>query len=90
MRDRWTSRAVLLALTVLSSLPLVIWSPDISLAAAERKSDLSTASPESVGVSSERLRRLDAGMKGLVDEGKLAGIVTLLARHGKVVHFSAA
>ena len=90
MRDRWTSRAVLLALTVLSSLPLVFWSPDISLAAAERKSDLSTASPESVGVSSERLRRLDAGMKGLVDEGKLAGIVTLLARHGKVVHFSAA
>jgi len=42
-----------------------------------------------VGVSTERLKRLDAGMKGLVDEGKLAGVVTLMARHGKVVHFTA-
>ena len=51
--------------------------------------DLATTSPESVGVSTERLKRLDAGMKGLVDEGKLAGVVTLMARHGKVVHFTA-
>ena len=28
-------------------------------------------------------------MKGLVDEKKLAGVVTLMARHGKVVHFTA-
>ena len=34
-------------------------------------------------------KRLDAGMKGLVDDGKLAGIVTLMARHGKAVHFTA-
>ncbi len=51
--------------------------------------DLATASPESVGVSTERLKRLDAGMKGLVDDGKVAGIVTLLARRGKAVHFTA-
>lgn len=51
--------------------------------------DLAVAPPASVGVSAERLARLDAGMKGLVDDGKLAGVVTLMARRGKVVHFAA-
>ena len=48
--------------------------------------DMAVAAPESVGVSSERLKRLDAGMQGLVTDGKLAGAVTLLTRHGKTVH----
>ena len=30
--------------------------------------DMAVAAPESVGVSSERLKRLDAGMQGLVTE----------------------
>ena len=51
--------------------------------------DLSPASPESVGVSSERLRRIDVAMKSLVDEKRVAGLVTLLERHGKIVHFNA-
>ena len=51
--------------------------------------DLSTASPESVGISSERLRRLDAAMKRLVDDKQVASLVTLLERHGKVVDFNA-
>ncbi len=41
--------------------------------------------PESVGFSSERLARLDGSMKSLVDAKKLAGLVTVLARHGKIV-----
>src|ERR1700733_494861 len=52
--------------------------------------DLPTAKPESVGMSSERLARLDAGMKSLINEGRLAGTVTMVARHGKVVEFEAA
>ncbi len=51
--------------------------------------DLSMAAPESVGISPERLRRIDPAMKALVDEKRVAGLVTLLERHGKVVHFSA-
>ena len=47
--------------------------------------DLAAATPESVGISSERLRRLDAAMKRLVDDKQVAGLVTLLERHGKVV-----
>src|ERR1700758_257230 len=48
---------------------------------------LPNAKPEEVGFSSERLQRLDAGMQQKVDEKQLAGIVTILARHGKVVEF---
>ena len=52
--------------------------------------DLPTARPESVGMSSVRLARLEAGMKDLVDQGRLAGVVTMVSRHGKVVEFGAA
>ena len=55
-------------------------------AAAERKldRDLATVNPAEVGISPERLERLDAGMQKMVDDGQLAGVVTMLARHGKV------
>jgi CubicO group peptidase (beta-lactamase class C family) len=43
------------------------------------------AAPESVGVSSERLGRLHAGMQAFVDRHEAGGIVTLVAREGKVV-----
>ena len=41
------------------------------------------ASPESVGFDSERLKRLDAYMAQVVADGRVAGMTTLLARHGK-------
>jgi len=47
--------------------------------------DIPEAKPESVGFSSERLERLDSSMKSLVDSKKVAGMVTVLARHGKIV-----
>jgi CubicO group peptidase (beta-lactamase class C family) len=43
--------------------------------------------PESVGISSERLERLHALMQDTVDKKQEVGIVTLLARHGKIVDF---
>ena len=45
------------------------------------------AEPESVGMSSERLERIGEGMRRLIDDGKIPGTVTLVARRGKVVHF---
>ena len=45
------------------------------------------AEPESVGMSSERLKRIGAGMRRLIDANKIPGTVTLVARRGKVVHF---
>ena len=45
--------------------------------------------PESVGLSSERLQRLEAGMQRYVDEGRVAGLVTLVMRNGRIVHHAA-
>ncbi len=57
-------------------------------AAASRPMALSpAASPESLGFDSARLARLDAYMAGTVANGRVAGMTTLLARHGKVVSF---
>ena len=49
-------------------------------------SQLIEAAPEQAGMSSERLERLEAAMQNIVDEGKLAGITTAIARNGKLVH----
>jgi CubicO group peptidase (beta-lactamase class C family) len=57
--------------------------------AAALAADLPSASPESVGLSSERLGRLDAVTHGWVDDGRIAGVVTLVARRGRVVHLDA-
>ncbi len=43
--------------------------------------------PESVGFSSERLERLHALIQDEIDQKHLAGAVTILARHGKVVDY---
>src|ERR1700724_1215296 len=45
--------------------------------------------PERVGFSSESLKELDSAMLWIVDKKHLAGIVTLLSRHGKVVQHKA-
>lgn len=51
--------------------------------------DLPTATAESVGMSSQRLGRIHDYIQGYIDRGEIAGAVTLVARHGKVVHFEA-
>jgi len=45
--------------------------------------------PEAAGMSPVRLSRIRARMKEYVDAGKTAGVVTLVARHGKVAAFDA-
>ena len=50
---------------------------------------LPTATPASVGVSADRLDRLHRGMQGFVDRHEVSGIVTLLARGGKVIDLHA-
>jgi len=65
---------------------IALWTLQVDKAAAAAPS---TVAPESVGFSSERLKRLDEAMQRAVDEKQYAGVVTLLARHGKVIHFSA-
>ena len=76
---RWSAFGVVFVLVAVTALYL-------EPAAAEREvaRDLAMADPVEVGISTERLQRLDAGMQGMVDDGRLAGVVTMLARHGKV------
>jgi len=47
---------------------------------------LPEASPEDVGLSSERLGRLDAAMQKAVETGELPGAVVLIARDGQLVY----
>ena len=42
---------------------------------------------EDVGVSTERLNRIGETMRKLIDEKKIPGTVTLVARKGKIIHF---
>ncbi|MCJ7663781.1 MAG: beta-lactamase family protein [Desulfobacterales bacterium] len=48
---------------------------------------LGTAKPESVGLSSERLKRIDAVLKADVEKGVIPGAVLLIARKGKIAYF---
>ena len=50
---------------------------------------LSEASPESVGMSSERLALIDTMFQQAVDQKKIPGAVALIARRGKIVYFKA-
>ncbi len=59
--------------------------PAISSAAPPAVSPL--AKPESAGFSSERLERMHALIQQEVDQKQLAGAITILARHGKIVDY---
>ena len=50
---------------------------------------LPMAEPESVGMSSERLERLDAAMRRYIDADMVAGVVSLVTRKGEIVHLKA-
>ena len=51
--------------------------------------DVPMAAPAEVGFSASGVEALKTEMQALVDQKKLAGAVTLLARQGKVVHYEA-
>ena len=55
--------------------------------AVRRSLDMTVVKPETVGFSPERLERLHAAMKKVIDDKELSGMVTILARHGKVVDY---
>ena len=50
---------------------------------------VSVTRAEDVDMSTERLDAIGVGMRQLIDEKKIPGTVTLVARRGKVVHFEA-
>ena len=60
--------------------------PLLTLGSIAQGNDFPTASPEDVGVSSERLQRLSNTMQRYIDSDLLAGTVSLVSRNGKVIH----
>ena len=64
---------------------IIALSSILSAQAAER--DLSTVKPEEVGLSTEGLGKLTEAMNKAVDDGNLAGIVTMVARKGQIAHY---
>ena len=48
-----------------------------------------TAKPEEVGLSSERFQRLNQMLKRRIDAGEMSGAVAIVARKGKIAHFTA-
>ncbi len=73
-----TRRLILLALAGL-----------LLLAPALRAEMPPAATPESVGLSSERLQGLRTVMQQYVDQGRIAGVVTYVARNGRVAELEA-
>src|ERR1035437_3470837 len=73
----------------------VIWSLASSvilagvLALPSAGGQVPTGKPEEAGMSTERLQRIHQAMERHIDAGAISGAVTLVARHGKIVHFQA-
>ena len=51
--------------------------------------ELPVGKPEQAGLSSERLKRLSAVMRGYIQRGEIAGTVTGIVRRGRLVHLEA-
>jgi CubicO group peptidase (beta-lactamase class C family) len=75
MTNRKTNAAVFLCALVLS--------------AAAFAQDLPISKPDTVGLSSERLERIGNAVQRGIDDKRIAGAVTLVARHGHVAWFKA-
>ena len=50
---------------------------------------LPTGSPDNAGMSAAGLARIRPAMQAYVDDGRVAGVMTLVARRGQVVHWDA-
>lgn len=60
-----------------------------TLSAGAAAAEVAVVAPAEAGFSATGVTALKAEMQSLIDQKKLAGAVTLLARQGKVVHFEA-
>ena len=59
------------------------------LALALTAASLPADKPEAVGLSSERLLRINQMIQRYIDDGRISGAITMVSRRGKVAHFEA-
>jgi CubicO group peptidase (beta-lactamase class C family) len=89
MRRSGTVQVLLLTLLCTTGLLFAQAPPALQRRVQGPPSPLPVVSPEAVGFSSARLQRLHEAMRGAIDTKELAGVVTALARHGKLVTYNA-
>ena len=63
------------------------WAENHAAKSAEHTA-LPSVDPAQVGLSAERLARIDKVMQNHVDEGRIPGAIGLIARRGKVAYLS--
>ncbi len=61
----------------------------VLLAVALTAAALPADTPEAVGLSSERLQRINQMMQGYIERGAITGGITMVSRKGKIAHFEA-
>ena len=97
---RWTGIVTLLAASVAFAAcgpaevsetpsPEAEAAADVPMAAESPASGLPTASPDTVGMSADGLARIEPAVQAYVDDGRVAGVMTMVARGGHVVHWDA-
>ena len=62
---------------------------DAQTTSGQKSPPLTKASPSSVGISSERLDRIDIMLKQSLEDNTIPGAVALIARNGKIVFHEA-
>lgn len=66
-----------------------VFSANAQTKSIQKSSPLTKATPESAGMSTERLNRIEAMCKESVKDGDVPGIVALVTRNGKIVFHEA-
>jgi CubicO group peptidase (beta-lactamase class C family) len=61
----------------------------VLLALSLTAATLPNGKPEEVGLSSERLQRINDVIKTYIDSGQISGAVTMVSRKGRIAHFEA-
>src|SRR5262245_58331765 len=79
----------ILTLSLIAAMSLQLFAGNRLVLSQSASQGLPTAKPEDVGMSSERLGRIRTAMQRYVDRGLVPGVVTLVARRGRVVQFDA-
>jgi CubicO group peptidase (beta-lactamase class C family) len=74
-------RTLFVAATVFLLLPQM----SMAQSAAPVRTEMETASPVAVGMSTEKLAKVVPALQEFVDDQKVAGAIVIIARHGRIV-----
>ena len=86
-----SSKKTLVGTAIVAMLLLLstsLWGQATLVAKAATTMPMAT-SPAEVGMSAERLERIDRMCSEAIDQNQVPGIVALVARHGKIVYLKA-